>query len=110
MNNWSRIVLFLLIALLAFWFAVANSREVVAVDLLLFRITISLPLVVLGSILVGMVAVFVVGLRADLRTRRMLERYRDVIHGKEPTLEVSDLSSEEERSGGRARLESLDLS
>lgn len=79
----SRVVAFLLAAVLAFWFAAENAGEVVTVDLLLFRLRMALPLVVLGSVLVGMLAVFLVGLRADLETRRTLRRYRRVMEGEE---------------------------
>ena len=79
----SRIVAFLLAAVLAFWFAAENASEVVTVDLLLFRLRMALPLVVLGSVLLGMLAVFLVGLRADLETRRTLRRYRRVMEGEE---------------------------
>lgn len=75
----SRVVAFVLVALVAFWFTAENSRELVNVDLFLFRVRASLPLVVFGSMLVGMVAVFLVGLRADLRVRRLLARYREAL-------------------------------
>lgn len=75
----SRILAFVLLALLAFWFTAENSRELVNIDLFLFRVRASLPLVVFGAMLVGMVAVFLVGLRADLRTRRLLGRYREAL-------------------------------
>lgn len=79
----SRVVAFLLAAVLAFWFAAENAAEIVTVDLLLFRLRMALPLVVLGSVLLGMLAVFLVGLRADLETRRTLRRYREVMEGEE---------------------------
>ena len=74
----SRILVFLLVALAAFWFTAANSGERVTVDLVLLRLTAPLPLVVFGSVLVGMIAVLLVGLRADLETRRAILRYREV--------------------------------
>ncbi|MFQ5678807.1 MAG: LapA family protein [Gemmatimonadota bacterium] len=111
MRTGVRIAVFLAVGLAAFGFTIANSREMVTVDLLLFRLRASLPFVVLGSVLVGMVAVFLVGLRADLRTRRMLQRYRSVMHGAEsPPLAWTPEPSEEERSESRARLESADPS
>lgn len=116
----SRILAFALVAALAFWFTAENSRELVNVDLFLFRIRASLPLIVFGSMLVGMLAVFLVGLRADLRTRQLLSRYRAVIEGEDPALsrttddrtdtyagvgEAENPSQEEGRSDDRARLD-----
>lgn len=77
MKLWVRILGFVLLAGLAFAFAAANGGELVTLDLWLVRIRgLSLPTVVFGSVLLGMVTVFLVGLRADLRTRRTLRRYR----------------------------------
>lgn len=70
----------LLLAGLATGFAVANSGERVTVELGLVTLhRVSLPLVVFGSVLAGMVLVMAVGLRADLRTRRRLRRYRELL-------------------------------
>lgn len=88
----SRLLAFAVVAILAFWFTAENSRELVNVDLFFFRVRASLPLVVFGAMLVGMLAVFLVGLRADLRTRELLARYREVIE---------DTSREEGRSEDR---------
>lgn len=77
MKLWVRIVGFVLLAGLAFAFAATNGSETVTVDLWLVRLRgVSLPAVVFGSVVLGMVVVFLVGLRADLRTRRTLRRYR----------------------------------
>ncbi len=78
MRIWSRVLVFLVVALAAFWFTVANATERVTVDLVLFRVTTSLPLLVFGAMLIGMLAMIVVGLRADLQTRRALQRLRGV--------------------------------
>jgi hypothetical protein len=65
------------------WFAVANGGQRVSLRLGLFTIrSISVPALVFSSVIVGMVAVILAGLRADLRTRGMLRRYREVL-GKE---------------------------
>lgn len=88
----SRLLAFAVVAILAFWFTAENSRELVNVDLFFFHVRASLPLVVFGAMLVGMLAVFLVGLRADLRTRELLARYREVIE---------DSSREEGRSEDR---------
>jgi uncharacterized integral membrane protein len=63
-------------------FAVQNGG--VRVPLYLGIVTlrsVSLPVVVFGSVIVGMLLVFLAGLRADLKTRRMLRRYRDALGG-----------------------------
>lgn len=75
-QGWSRVLSFVLVAGLAFWFTIENAARRVRVDFLLFEIRTSVPLLVFLSVLAGMLAVFLVGLRADLRTRRALERYR----------------------------------
>lgn len=82
---WSRAVAFVLVAGVAFWFTVENAAREVTVDLILFRISTSVPLVVFGSVLVGMVTVFLVGLRADLQTRSTLQRLRGG-PGREPAV------------------------
>lgn len=76
MRIWSRVLVFVVVALAAFWFTVANASERVTVDLVLFRVATSLPLLVFGAMLIGMLAVILVGLRADLQTRRALQRLR----------------------------------
>lgn len=84
MKFWVRALTFVVVAGLAFAFAVANGDQQVTVELGLVTLrSVSLPVLVFGSVLVGMVAVFVAGLRADLRTRRTLRRYREVIEGED---------------------------
>lgn len=75
-RTWSRVLPYLIAAGLAFWFTAENAATWVWVDLILFQVRLSLPLLVFLSILLGMMIVFLVGIRSDLRTRRMLERYR----------------------------------
>ncbi len=93
MRIWSRLLAFLVVALAAFWFTVANANERVTVDLVLFRLTTSLPLLVFGSMLIGMLAVIFVGLRADLQTRRALQRLREPAAGRSPSARSSDTSA-----------------
>lgn len=81
MRAWSRVLSFLLVAGLAFWFTMENAGQRVPVDLILFRVRLSLPLLVFLSVLAGMLAVLLAGLKADLRTRRAIERYRWGIGG-----------------------------
>lgn len=101
----SRLLIFVLIALLAFWFTAANSGERVTVDLVVLRLTIPLPLVVFGSVLVGMLAVLLVGLKADLQTRRAIQKFREVATASAPSGRVSEppvsetLISEPQASG-----------
>ncbi len=64
-----------LIALLA-WFAYANSGQAVDLRLGIFTLRgLSLPVVVYGAVIVGMLLMIVVSLRGDLHTRRALDRY-----------------------------------
>lgn len=78
MRGWSRLLTIALSIAFAFMFAVQNGRELVNVRLgpLTFR-GASLPVVVFGAILLGMVVVFIVGLRADMQARVMMRRYRE---------------------------------
>jgi uncharacterized integral membrane protein len=75
----------LIVALLA-WFAYANSDQSVDIKLGLFTLRgISLPILVYGSMVVGMLLMVAVGLRTDMRTRQALDRYdkiaADVLQG-----------------------------
>ena len=77
----------LVVAALA-WFAYANSDQSVDIDFGLFTLRgISLPVLVYGSVIVGMLLVVLVGLRSDMRTRQALDRYdqiaADVLQGIE---------------------------
>lgn len=54
-----------LVILAAFWFTAANADELVLIDLVLFRVRASLPLVVFGSVLAGMGISLAVGWRAN---------------------------------------------
>ncbi|NIN73053.1 MAG: hypothetical protein GTO46_14220 [Gemmatimonadetes bacterium] len=65
----------LIVALLA-WFAYANSDQSVDIKLGLFTLRgISLPVLVYGSVVLGMLLMIAVGLRNDVRTRQALDRY-----------------------------------
>lgn len=80
MKLWVRILALVVVVGAATAFAAANGGQVVRLDLGLVVITnVSVPMLVFGSVLVGMVAVLLAGLRADLRTRRRLQRYREVL-------------------------------
>jgi len=69
---------------LAVWFAAANGSERVTVSLGLVTLRqVSLAVVVFSSIILGMLLIFAVGLKADLRMRRVLRQYRDVLHREE---------------------------
>lgn len=57
------------------WFAYANAGESVDVDFLLFTLRdVSLPTLIYGAVILGMLVIMAVGLRADLRLRRQLRR------------------------------------
>jgi uncharacterized integral membrane protein len=63
-------------------FAVQNGGVRVPIHLGVVTIrSVSLPVVVFTSVVVGMLMVLLAGLRADLKTRRMLRRYRDALGG-----------------------------
>ena len=75
-----RIAIILGSSALAALFAWLNMGERVTLRLGIITLrSIPLSTVVFLSILVGMVLVFAVGLRADLKTRRMVRRYREAL-------------------------------
>lgn len=83
MKIWVRVLWLVVVVGAATAFAAANGGQVVRLDFGLFVLRgVSVPMLVFGSVLVGMVAVLLAGLRADLRTRRRLQRYRDVLDGE----------------------------
>lgn len=78
-----RILFIVAFAALAAGFAVQNGATRVTLHLGIVTLrSVSLPGVVFGSIVLGMVMVFLAGLRADLRTRRMIRRYQDALGGE----------------------------
>ncbi len=75
-----RIAIILGSSALAALFAWLNIGERVTLRLGIVTLrSIPLSAVVFLSILFGMTLVFAVGLRADLKTRRMLRRYREAL-------------------------------
>lgn len=79
MKGWVGLVNLFLVLAAATLFAAANGGELVRVDLGLVAFRgVSLPVVVFVSVLLGMAACLLVGLRADLRNRRRLRRYREL--------------------------------
>ncbi len=77
-----RILFIVAFSALAAGFAVLNGGTRVSVHLGLITLrSVSLPAVVFTSVVLGMLMVFLAGLRADLRTRRMIRRYRDALGG-----------------------------
>ncbi|MEJ2547521.1 MAG: hypothetical protein P8125_06845 [Gemmatimonadota bacterium] len=75
-----RVAIVLGCALLAALFTWLNAGESVTLRLGFITLrSVSLSAVVFGSILFGMGLLFLAGLRADIRTRRMLERYREAL-------------------------------
>jgi uncharacterized integral membrane protein len=72
MKRW-RWAILLLVAILAGAFAYLNGGERIALNLgftVLFRVPLSI--VVFGAFLLGMIVMFLLGLRHDLRVRRVL--------------------------------------
>ncbi len=70
----------LLFVVVAVGFAWLNGGQHVGLHLGLFRLrSVSLPAVVFGAFLAGMLTLFLASLRSDLRTRRMLARYREAL-------------------------------
>lgn len=77
MNTWVRILNFVVAAAVATAFALANGGQRVRVELGFMTLrSVSLPVVVFAAVLLGMLAVLLAGLRADLRNRRRMERAR----------------------------------
>ena len=75
-----RIAIILGSSAIAALFAWLNMGERVTLRLGIVTLrSIPLSAVVFLSILIGMTLVFVVGLRADLKTRRMVRRYREAL-------------------------------
>ena len=68
------------LALLAAGFAWLNGGVRVDVNLGLVRLSgVPLPVLVFASFLLGMLTLFLAGLKAELRTQRMLQRYRELL-------------------------------
>lgn len=66
----TRILVFAVFILAAFWFTTENANELVNVDLAFVRIRASLPLVVFAAILGGMGLSTAFAWRAERRARR----------------------------------------
>jgi uncharacterized integral membrane protein len=79
LNRLPGIVAAVLVVVAAAWFAALNGAERVTLRLGITTLYyVPLSLVAFGSLLVGMVIMFVVGVRSDLRVRRILrERFMD---------------------------------
>ena len=69
MRTLTRILVFAVVILAAFWFTTENANELVNVDLAFIRIRASLPLVVFASILGGMGLSAALAWRAERRAR-----------------------------------------
>lgn len=73
-------LLIAVVAMFSTWFAVANGGQRVSLRLGLLTLrSISVPALVFGSVILGMVIVILAGLSADLRTRAMIRRYRELL-------------------------------
>jgi len=75
-----RVLAGLLFALLSVGFAWLNAGQRMGLHLGLFRVrSVSVTTVVFGAFLAGMLTLFLASLKSDLRTRRMLRRYREAL-------------------------------
>jgi len=83
-KGWIKVLNFVVAAAVAAAFAVANGGQRVRLELGFVTLrSVSLPVVVFGAVLVGMLAVLLAGLRADLRNRRRMERARQLFERDE---------------------------
>ncbi|MBK5098279.1 MAG: LapA family protein [Gemmatimonadetes bacterium] len=86
-----RIAIILGSSAIAALFAWLNMGERVTLRLGIVTLrSIPLSAVVFLSILIGMTLVFVVGLRSDLKTRRMVRRYREALGQEWPPGRADD--------------------
>lgn len=75
----------MLFVLVAVGFAWLNAGQRVGLHLGVFRIrSMSVTGIVFGSFLAGMLTLFLASLKSDLKTRRMLERYREALGRSSP--------------------------
>lgn len=99
------------LAVLSAGFAWLNGGIRVDVNLGLVRLSaVPLPVVVFAAFLLGMLTLFLAGLKAELRTQRMLRRYRDLLGAEEPpdanappagpSADLSEEHADAGRSGG----------
>ena len=80
------------------WFAYANGGQTVDLHFGLFTLRgVSLPVVVYGSVIAGMLLVIGVSARADLRAQKALKRYDQIAANA-----LKDFDTEEGRSTAKA--------
>lgn len=79
------------LALLSAGFAWLNGGVRVDVNLGLVRLSgVPLPVVVFVAFLLGMLTLFLAGLKSELRTQRMLRRYRELLGADAPSSAGAD--------------------
>ena len=89
-----RVIGGMLFTFVAIGFAWLNTGQRVGLHLGLFRIrSVSVTAVVFGAFLAGMLTLFLASLKSDLRTRRMLVRYREAL-GRSAQVNPDDASEE----------------
>lgn len=121
------VVLVLALVLLV-WFSAAHAGQRVTLDLGLFTLRdVPLPFALYGAAILGMAFILAIGFRADLETRRLLQRYRAIAEleraaqrvrtgedeaDTEGTADASEVSASEREDakgererGGRSHLE-----
>ncbi len=95
-----------LLALVAAGFAWLNGGIRVDVNLGLVRLSgVPLPVLVFVVFLLGMLTLFVAGIKAELRTQRMLRRYRELLSDEGPPAPdrvTATSSADRPDSGGSA--------
>jgi uncharacterized integral membrane protein len=80
------------------WFAYANGGQTVDLDLGLFTLRgVSIPIVVYGSVIAGMLLVVGVSARGDLRAQKALKRYDQIAANA-----LEDFNAEDESATARA--------
>ena len=88
------------LALLSAAFAWLNGGARVDVNLGLVRLSsVPLPIVVFVAFLLGMLTLFLAGLKSELRTQRMLRRYRELLGADE----ASPAGADQDPAGDEAR-------
>ena len=78
-GGWIRVANFVVLVAAATAFAALNGGQRVRIDLGFLTLErVSVPILVFGSVVLGMAICIVAGARADLRNRRRLRRYREL--------------------------------
>ena len=78
-GGWIRVANFVVLVAAATAFAALNGGQRVRLDLGILTLErVSVPILVFASVVVGMAICILAGVRADLRNRRRMRRYREL--------------------------------